>query len=150
MGKGSGKDWDARAASWTPQHGKGAMALPALAPAAEAEYGGIPLWKTKGWIEPGDWAEGRVSVYREQPSPTAKSAAGWIRMCDDGPDVYFRPQHLDSTLCELLRQGRIQHTRVSVKVYYRPNGRDRFTREVHYLEEEDDVQGGVRRRGGGS
>ena len=66
-------------------------------------------------------------------------------MFDNGPDVYFRSQPLDSALCDLLRQGRIQHTRVSAKVYYRTNGRDRWTREVQFLEEEGDVQGDVQR-----
>ena len=150
MGKGSGKDRGAGAASWTSQHGKGTAALPALAPAAAAELGGITLWQTKGWTVPGNWAEGRVSGYMERPSPNAKSAAGWIRMLDDGPDVYFQPQQLDSSLADLLRQGRLQHTRVSVKVYYRPNGKERYTREVHYLEEEVDVQGGVQRGVSGS
>ena len=103
------------------------------------------MWETKGWTEPGTWAEGRVSVYMEKPSPTAKSPAGWIRMRDQGPDVYFRPQDLDAALCELLRKGRIQHTRVNARVYYRTNGRDRWTREVQFLEEEGDVQGDVQR-----
>ena len=112
---------------------------------------GTPLWKTKGWTEPGTWAEGRIIAFREQPSHKAKSAAGWIMLSDDGPEVYFRPEQLDAPLADLLRQGRLLHTRVGVKVYYRPNGHHRFTREtVQYVEEKGDGQGDVRRMGKGS
>ena len=62
-------------------------------------------------------------------------------MRDQGPVVYFRPQDLDAALCELLRKRQIQHTRVNVRVYYRTNGRDRWTREVRFLEEDGAGQG---------
>ena len=96
-----------------------------------------------GWLEPGTWAEGRVVSYREQPSATAKSAAGWIMVTDDGPEVYFRPDQLDAPLADLLKQGQLLYTWVGVKVLYRDNGHHRYTRDtVRFLE--GDGQGGAR------
>ena len=107
-------------------------ALPAQ-PAVSATD--LPVWLLKGWAEPGAWGEGRVDSY------VPRKSAGWIRMDDEGPDVYFRPEHLDATLKDILRDGQIRHTRVSTKVYYRDNGRDRHTREVLFLAESTEVQG---------
>ena len=102
-------------------------ALPAQPAGA---FTGLALWKRMGWVEPGTFGEGRVESY------VPKKSAGFIRMDDDGPDIYFRPEHLDSTLLNILRDGQIRHTRVSTKVYYRDNGRDRHTREVAFLPED--------------
>ena len=104
-----------------------------------------------GWLEQGSWAEGRVIAYREQPSVKAKSAAGWIMLADNGPELYFRPDQLDAPLADLLRRDRLLYTWVGVKVYYRDNGHHRYTRDtVQYVEEAGNGQGDVRRSGKGS
>ena len=84
-----------------------------------------------------DW--GRVSAYKDKPSDKAKGPAGWITMRDDGPEVYFTPDCLDPKLRELLQCGRLQHTRVSTRVYYRGNGHHRYTQEVCYLGDDADL-----------
>ena len=61
-------------------------------------------------------------------------------MDDRGPDVHFKPDHLDPTLLDKLRAEDLIHTRVWVTVLYRPNGRSRHTDEVIFVPEEDDAQ----------
>ena len=142
VGRVAGKGGVEHAAPWTPEHGKGAPALPALGAGSALANQGTPLWQTMGWTEPGVWCEGRVVTYLEHPSARAKSAAGWIAMDDDGPDVYFQPEQLDDALADLLRHQDLVHTRVGVKVQYRRNGKERYTREaVQFV---GDGKGGVR------
>ena len=46
--RGAGKGGGKQATSWTPQHGKGGAALPALGLGTVAGMQGTPLWQTMG------------------------------------------------------------------------------------------------------
>ena len=106
------------------------VALPDL----PAGISGRALWEFMGWFQPGHPGTGRVDKY------VPDIGAGFIRMDDRGPDVHFKPDHLDSTLMDLLRAEDLIHTRVRVTVLYRPNGRSRYTEGVIFVPEDEDDQ----------
>ena len=107
-GKGGGKG------------GKGGVGLAALANGPHAPPGAA-LWERNGWTQPGQFGLGTVTDY------VTELRSGFVYMDDGGPDVHFNPEHLEPPLDDMLQADTLIHTKVLVKVIYRPNGRSRHT-----------------------
>ena len=121
--------------------GKG-PAVQALGNAATHRDDATPLWELKGWTGPGTEVFGRIHDFRDDLDGS-NPQAGWIRLGDGGPDIYFKPRQLDRAPSELLEQDRtgsqLRHCGVQFTLEYRRNGHHRHAKgTVHFRPEAGD------------